>query len=124
LPSTWVLLAESVEFAGNVCIGIFFYLFPSGQFVPRWASLLMIIWIAYWANSSFFPNTAFTHSAFDFILLIILVASLIIFQIYRYRRVSTHVQRQQTKWVIFGIVLAFGSFLIEGTLLYLRMCQN
>jgi len=122
LPSSWVLLAECIEFVGNVCIGLFFYLFPSGKFVPRWASLLMIVWIASWANSDFFPNTAFTNSTFDFILFLILVASPIIFsQIYRYRRVSTPVQRQQTKWVVFGIVLAFGSFLIVNAVLYLLL---
>src|SRR5258708_8787113 len=39
-------------------------------------------------------------------LLNVLVFGAIIFsQIYRYRRVSTRVERQQTKWVVFGIII-------------------
>jgi hypothetical protein len=30
LPPAWALPAECIEFAGNVCLGLFFYLFPSG----------------------------------------------------------------------------------------------
>ncbi len=46
-----------------------------------------------------------------------LIAFAIILQIYRYRHVSTPLQRQQTKWVVFGITLAFGSFLFAFVLL-------
>jgi hypothetical protein len=119
LPPAWALLAECVGFAGAVCLGLFFYLFPSGQFVPRWAVFLMIVWIAEWANSDFFPNTPFNNSILSYVLFLVVVASPIILQIYRYRRVSTPVQRQQTKWVVFGIVLGFGSFLIGGFVLSL-----
>jgi len=121
LPPAWALPTECVEFAGNVCLGLFFYLFPSGQFVPRWASLLIIIWIADWANSVFFPNIPFNNSIPAFVLFLVVVASPIILQIYRYRRVSTPVQRQQTKWVVFGIVLGFGSFVIGATVMYLLL---
>jgi hypothetical protein len=31
--------------------------------------------------------------------------------VYRYRRASDPVQRQQTKWVVFGIVVSFGGYL-------------
>jgi hypothetical protein len=41
LPSTWVLLVECVEFVGNVCIGLFLYLFPSGRFVPPLGQLFL-----------------------------------------------------------------------------------
>ena len=33
-------------------------------------------------------------------------------QIYRYRHVSTPVQRQQTKWVVFGIAFMVGGFVV------------
>jgi hypothetical protein len=33
-------------------------------------------------------------------------------QIYRYRRVSTITERQQTKWVVFGFSLAIGGFVL------------
>jgi signal transduction histidine kinase len=47
-----------------------------------------------------------------------LIASQIALQVYRYRRVSTPVQRQQTKWVIFGFVLSFGSYGLNFALVY------
>ena len=36
LPPAWQLPVQSLSFLGQVCIGLFFYLFPSGHFVPRW----------------------------------------------------------------------------------------
>ena len=123
LPPAWTLLVECAEFFGNVCLGLFFYLFPSGQFVPRWTRWLMIVTGAYWAINIFFPNTPFNNSWLVFVLFLALIASPIILQIYRYRRVSTPVQRQQTKWVVFGIALAFGSFLIGTLLVFVLLPQ-
>src|SRR6266516_4384485 len=42
---------------------------------------------------------------YDFLLLT-LVGSVVFSQIYRYRRIFTPTERQQTKWVLFGIVIA------------------
>ena len=33
-------------------------------------------------------------------------------QVYRYRRISTALERQQTKWVVYGITLGVGCFLL------------
>ena len=123
LPPAWTLLVECAEFLGNVCLGLFIYLFPSGQFVPRWTRWLMVGTGAYWALNIFFPNTPFNNSWLAFVLFLALIASPIILQIYRYRRVSTPVQRQQTKWVVFGIALAFGSFLIGTLLVFVLLPQ-
>src|SRR6266699_5117698 len=112
LPPTWTLPAEVVTFFGNMCLGLFLYLFPSGRFVPRWSSLLMGVWIAYWVNIQFFPNSPLNNSWLFAIPLIGLVASLISLQVYRYRRVSTPLQRQQTKWVVFGIAVTFGGVVV------------
>jgi hypothetical protein len=38
----------------------------------------------------------------------VIFGAIIVSQIYRYRRVSTPVQRQQTKWVILGVATSFG----------------
>ncbi|HEY6406666.1 MAG TPA: hypothetical protein VIY29_04270 [Ktedonobacteraceae bacterium] len=116
LPPAWILPAECVKFFGGVCFILFFYLFPSGQFVPRWTRWLMVAWVAYLASSSFFPDT--NSSLLSTVLFLVMVVSLIILQIYRYRRVSTPVQRQQTKWVVFGIALGLGSFFIGFILLF------
>jgi hypothetical protein len=47
------------------------------------------------------------------------ILGLVGLQVYRYRRVSTFRERQQTKWVVFGLVVALGGFalfLIIGSL--------
>ena len=121
LPPVWTVPTECVEFFGDISIGLFFYLFPSGRFVPRWTRWLMIAWVAFWANSSFFPNSLLNNSLLSTIPFVGLIFSLIAVQIYCYRRVSTPVQRQQTKWVVFGIALGFGSFVIGTIVLYLLL---
>jgi hypothetical protein len=100
-PIAWIVPTEGVQFLGTLCLGLFLCVFPNGQFVPRWTSFLMIGWTVWWAIAVFFPTVPprfplFALPGFA------LAASLIASQVYRYRRVSTPVQRQQTKWAIFG----------------------
>src|SRR5262245_9804035 len=46
------------------------------------------------------------------------LATLAIVQLYRYRRVSNPIQRQQTKWVVFGIAV-FVAISVSGGVLTL-----
>src|SRR6266496_1981679 len=109
----WVF--EFVIFLGAVSIVVFFYLFPTGRFVPRWTRWLSIGVILYWGFKYFLPpfpfnpytNTIFTNSAF-----FLFVGAMIIAQVYRYLRVSSSVQRQQTKWVVFGVSISVGGYLL------------
>ncbi len=112
LPPAWMLPTEVITFFGNICLGLFIYLFPSGRFVPHWTRWLMVAWVAYWVNTQFFPNSPLNNSWLGALPLVGLVASQIALQVYRYRRVSTPIQRQQTKWVVFGFVLAFGGIVV------------
>ena len=43
--------------------------------------------------------------------------SLVFSQIYRYRHVSTPVERQQTKWIVFGVAVGLLGFLLLGVFL-------
>ena len=42
------------------------------------------------------------------LLYLVLYGAIVFSQMYRYRRVSTPVQRQQTKWVVLGVTAALG----------------
>jgi hypothetical protein len=123
LPASWTLPAEIVALLGDVCLGLFFFVFPSGRFVPRWTSLLMAVWIAYWTISALFPQSALANFSFFFLLLPGMVICLIVLQVYRYRRVSTPMQRQQTKWVIAGFAISFGPLVIGQSLDYTLLTQ-
>ena len=106
-PALW-LLVNLLAFFGSVSFALFFYLFPDGRIVPRWARWVLILWVAHEAPYHFFPNSVFdTERSFpplDFAADLSLLCVGIGAQIYRYRRVSGRVQRQQTKWVVFGTV--------------------
>jgi hypothetical protein len=45
-----------------------------------------------------------------------LIASLVVIQIYRYRHVSSPAQRQQTKWVVYGVSMGWGGYLVLLTI--------
>lgn len=84
-----------------VCIGLFLYLFPDGRFAPRWTCFIVGAWIPLFLVSTLvLPPKDFQPLLFGF-----LAASLFV-PIYRYRRLSTPVQRQQTKWVVLGVLIS------------------
>lgn len=109
-----VLLAPSLGliFLGNTCIGLFFYLFPTGHFAPRWTRWLAVIWIVYHLYNNLILGSLVNTDGPGSILFLGLLASFVAVQVYRYRRVSTPIQRQQTKWVVFGLSVALLGFLI------------
>ncbi|MFQ5857947.1 MAG: hypothetical protein ACE5LU_20265 [Anaerolineae bacterium] len=87
------------------------FLFPDGRFVPRWTRLLAIILGVYLVIASFLTGgdpdlMYYTPGLLSLALKLLLFGSLgvgVFAQVYRYRRVSGSVQRQQTKWVVFGL---------------------
>lgn len=86
---------------------LFLFLFPDGRFVPRWMRVPMAVWSAALLVGWFLPGSSLPEPS-DLAGLLILIAlpAGAITQVYRYRRVSDHAQRQQTKWVVFGITAA------------------
>ena len=77
-----------------------FYLFPDGRFVPRWTTRLAVIILF---TIVFMAVSGAPFLAGIAIFVVILVTGTI-FQIYRYRLVSGPIERQQTKWVVLGII--------------------
>jgi hypothetical protein len=82
-------------------LGLFLYLFPDGRFAPRWLRFVVLPGLLlFLMSSAIIPPEVF----FPFFLGFLVVSLLV--QVYRYRRVSTLIQRQQTKWVVFGVLSA------------------
>ncbi|HUS15394.1 MAG TPA: hypothetical protein VM536_10305 [Chloroflexia bacterium] len=107
---TWDAPVAILTYVGQVTFGALFYLFPDGRFAPHWARWLALLYAVLWVPAVFFPNSAANVIAVG-PLFVLFVISLVVCQVYRYRRVSTLRQRQQTKWVVYGTGLAIGTFL-------------
>jgi hypothetical protein len=106
-PVLQATLGSLVTFVGYMAWMLFFYLFPSGRFVPRWTRWLALCWVLFcgsWIFTSFGPPS-WPLPLFDAAVLA-LWGSFPVAQIYRYARVSDAFQRQQTKWVVFGVAVA------------------
>jgi hypothetical protein len=101
-----------VNFLGQLSLLVFFLLFPNGRLVPRWMGLILLLTILVTFFSSFpsitSPFNANSPAWLQLLGLLVVFGSVIFSQIYRYRRVSTPVQRQQTKWIILGVTVAIG----------------
>jgi hypothetical protein len=103
---------------GQVCFLAFFYLFPDGRFVPRWTIWLMLLWALLFVPNAFFPSSPLNLLSGPLFFPVLVTAALA--QAYRYRRVSSPAQRQQTKWVVFGGVVAllgFSAVIVLGNLI-------
>lgn len=117
------LVGGALVFAGYMGWMLFFYLFPSGRFVPRWTRFTAIAWLLFSGSWILWPESPLTPNQWPPWLfgpvVLSLWASFAMAQIYRYRRVSGPEQKQQTKWVIYGVsVVAVGfvpSVLLLGT---------
>jgi hypothetical protein len=119
LPPVWVVLVEALTFLGGVSFSGVFYLFPSGRFVPRWSRWLLIGWVFYEGVERFSLSTIFARFfLLNTLVFFGLLVSTLAVQVYRYQRVSTPMERQQTKWVVFGVTLAVLG-LIGSTSLYI-----
>jgi hypothetical protein len=78
----------------------FFLLFPTGRFAPRWTWTLIPLWVvAILTLDAGGDSVEWLVVSYP-----LFYGAAIIFQIYRYRWVSTAIERQQTKWVAFGLV--------------------
>jgi len=115
LEATPYWLFQFVIFLGAVSIVVFFYLFPTGRFVPRWTRWLSIAAILYWGLKYFwppFPFNPYMNLIFSSIGFLVFVGFMVVAQVYRYLRVSNGVQRQQTKLVVFGMSIAVGGYIV------------
>lgn len=97
-------------YLGYVSIFLFFSLFPNGRFVPRWLLWVLpfvLVWDAIFDLTSF--NRVLLLGAIGFVLVGMAA------QLYRYFRVSPSAEREQTRWVVFGIpiglLLKYGFYL-------------
>lgn len=110
-------LIHTFEFITWCGLALFFYLFPNGRFVPTWTRWLAVailpIYLLWnyasgpWAPLNWPPWLILPLNGLIWL-------SWLLSQVYRYRRVSNPVERQQTKWIVF----ATATIIVTDILLY------
>jgi signal transduction histidine kinase len=112
-PQVMQVIADGLVIVLYSALGVFFATFPNGRFVPRWSWLIPLLWIlqliAFLApppvNVSNWPGPLFPLEV------VFVYGSTLVLQVYRYRYVSTRVERQQTKWLVYGLAITVLSIL-------------
>jgi hypothetical protein len=122
--SAWQLPAVILNELAYGLLFLVFSLFPNGRFVPRWMRWLLLGYLPYSVlhGSLFFSNSLVHLGRYPVLfnlLFFVFLACIVGAQVYRYRRVSSPVQRQQTKWVVFAtaVTIIVGLGLIGPALL-------
>jgi hypothetical protein len=97
---------------------LFFFLFPSGRFAPSWTR-----WVAFGFAGEYLVSALVPRLPISFItdtsplggfMPLLALSSLVVEQIYRYWSVSTPLERQQTKWIVFGSSVGLLCFVVLG----------
>ncbi len=118
----WTIPVAFVQFLAYVALFFVLFLFPDGHFVPRWMRWFVVgfILLIFDATvlSTFIPGWPLNpwnapFSPFFLALLTSYVLGLAISQIYRYRRISSPVQRRQTKLVVFALSIFLLGTIVE-----------
>jgi hypothetical protein len=109
LPRFWEISSAVVVLVGTSSIFLFMYVFPDGHFVPRWARWPALASIVAIVPGTLFPYSSLSvwrHPLLNALVSVGIFSAIVLVQIYRYKWVSDATQRQQTKWVVLGIVAA------------------
>lgn len=119
INSSYPALGPASEFLfnfSNALLFLFIGLFPNGRFSPRWMR-----W--YWTGLillNFLPlSTWVSPGIFNAIIVLFWVSFLLLgpyTQIYKYRNLSTTVERLQTKWIVLGFAFFAAAVLIGFSL--------
>lgn len=101
-PGVWQGPAVLLSGASSISLLLVVALFPSGRLVPRWLWLVMLVAVVFGSPlADLIPGP----DVLGALLVLAPLLGLAGAQFYRYWRVSTPVQRQQTKWVVYGFIL-------------------
>lgn len=111
----WQAPVAILTWCGSSALTLLFFWFPDGRFVPRWVWIVTLPWLLAETAHYFLPASALNYehwpTPWQFALFIGALGSMVMAQIYRYRSVSSPEQRQQTKWVVYGLSVALGAYL-------------
>jgi hypothetical protein len=119
----WAFPYSFLEFLAGVVL-IIAYTFPDGHFVPSFTRWLALGWIAVSLVTNlpvsipgaFYPWNWWSSPLFTLVQ-ITFYCSLALALLYRYQWVSTPIQRQQIKWVVFASIIVVGETSVANLVL-------
>jgi signal transduction histidine kinase len=113
---SWRIPVALVNFVGSATFILTLYLLPDGRFVPHWTRWMALVWIAQQAPHYFLAKSALDldtwPTALGVAIWIAFIGSAVYAQVYRYRRVSGRIEREQARWIGFGLSVALLGFLV------------
>jgi len=116
LGYNWAPLAQVVNNLGFLSLFVLLYVSPDGRFIPRWTRWVTVAGVVETFGSAFSPRSPLNADHWPGPLVAlpfaVILLSAIFAQIYRYRRVSDPVQRQQTKLIVLGLTVSLGTFFL------------
>ncbi|MBP1994697.1 GAF domain-containing sensor histidine kinase [Paenibacillus eucommiae] len=105
---------------GWIAVSLFCLLFPNGKFVPAWSKHAMLVIAIVNIANIYFEGSIWRAFSIPLTVQLVWYVSttllLIFAQIYRFKRISSPEQRQQTKWVVYGVAVCFLGFAIVSML--------
>jgi hypothetical protein len=112
----FLFIALVIGSTTGIIVIAFLYLIPNGRFAPRWAYIPMIVTCVLLAVMNLDINRVIVLPAEVMNLVQVALVGLVLFgaslQIYRYVRTSHPVERQQTKWILIGVLSVVFSFIV------------
>jgi hypothetical protein len=96
LPA-WEMFLGTVNL---ICVILLAVSFPDGRIIPARVRPLLPVIVCLLILNNFLPPEV------QIVTLVVVIVASMAAQIYRYRTVSSPVQRQQTKWALFGLITA------------------
>lgn len=113
-----ILIGSLAKGIGLGLAFLFLYLFPGGYYSPSWIRLFFLLWIGWvvlWLinpASVFSFRDPYTISVQGFIALMAWWGIGVFSQIYRFAFVAGPVERQQTKYITFGVTIVALGYII------------
>jgi len=101
LNPIWKLPGDISDIATSILFILWLFIFPDGHFVPRWMRWVFFLLLAMQVWRIFQPDVYM--QSFPFVALS-LFGGILLSQVYRYRHTGA-AQRQQIKWVVYGLVV-------------------
>jgi signal transduction histidine kinase len=105
-----------IGFFASLSLFAFAFTFPQGRFVPGWTLYVALPVLAWQIPDTFLRGSPISSYSwpepFGAVAWLVIALAIGFIQLYRYRRVSDEAQRQQTRWVVGGIVLTSASFAV------------